>query len=130
MNGQIDFKTSLQQRVALLKGTPSSVLQKVQDGLEFTEGARGLCSVLKKLGYKMAVISGGFMPLALYVKNTLGLDYAFANNVRKVLIANTQLEEDNGIFTGKTVGTIVDAQRKADLLEVISQTEGVSLDQV
>ena len=103
MNGEIDFKESLRRRVALLKGTPVEVLQTVKSQLTFTEGAHFLCRALKRLGFKLAVISGkphtaldaqghehkqtpsivigGFMPLALYVKAELGLDYAFANQV-------------------------------------------------
>jgi phosphoserine phosphatase len=81
MNGEIDFKESLRRRVALLNGTSVSVIEDVKKILTFTEGARFLCHALKKLGFKLAVISGGFMPLALYVKAELGLDYAFANQV-------------------------------------------------
>jgi len=81
MNGEIDFKESLRRRVALLKGTPVSVLDDIKKILTFTEGAHFLCRSLKRLGYKLAVISGGFMPLATYVKHELGLDYAFANQV-------------------------------------------------
>lgn len=81
MNGEIDFKESLRRRVALLKDTPASVLEHVKSKITFTPGARELCKALKKLGYVMAVISGGFIPLALYVKAELGLDYAFANQV-------------------------------------------------
>lgn len=81
MNGEIDFKESLRRRVSLLNGTSVGVLENVKQILTFTEGARFLCLALKKLGFKLAVISGGFMPLALYVKAELGLDYAFANQV-------------------------------------------------
>ena len=81
MNGEIDFKESLRRRVALLNGTSVDVLEKVKESLTFTEGAHFLCQSLKKLGFKLAVISGGFIPLARYVKAELGLDYAFANQV-------------------------------------------------
>ena len=81
MNGEIDFKESLRRRVALLSGTSVDVLEKVKQTLTFTEGAHFLCSALKKLGFKLAVISGGFIPLARYVKSELNLDYAFANQV-------------------------------------------------
>lgn len=116
MNGEIDFKESLRRRVALLKGTSVNVLQTVKDNLIYTEGAKSLCKALKKIGFKLAVISGkyflflkkekkekgsltliinqlfknliifhafagGFIPLARHVKNELGLDYAFANQV-------------------------------------------------
>ncbi|KAG0199619.1 hypothetical protein BGX28_007124 [Mortierella sp. GBA30] len=122
MNGEIDFKESLKRRVALLKGTPVSVLETVRDRLTFTEDALYLCKALKKIGFKLAVISGGFMPLALHVKNVLGLDYAFANQLK--------VSPDGLYLTGETVGPIVSGERKAELLEVIAQAESVTLDQV
>ncbi|GJJ72629.1 phosphoserine phosphatase [Entomortierella parvispora] len=122
MNGEIDFKESLKRRVALLKGTPVSVLETVREQLTFTEDALYLCKALKKIGFKLAVISGGFMPLALHVKNILGLDYAFANQLK--------VSPDGLYLTGETVGPIVSGERKAELLEVIAQAESVTLDQV
>ncbi|KAI8099858.1 HAD-like domain-containing protein [Halteromyces radiatus] len=122
MNGEIDFKESLRRRVALLNGTSVSVIEDVKKILTFTEGARFLCRALKKLGFKLAVISGGFMPLALYVKAELGLDYAFANQLK--------VSSDGLTLTGETTGPIVDGIRKAELLEVIAQSEGVTLNQV
>ncbi|RKP26207.1 HAD-like domain-containing protein [Syncephalis pseudoplumigaleata] len=122
MNGEIDFNESLRRRVALLEGTPTSVLAQVRDRLTFTEGAHFLCRALKRLGFKLAVISGGFMPLATYVKNELGLDYAFANQLKTT--------PDGRTLTGETIGPIVNGERKAELLEVIAQAESVSLDQV
>ncbi|RUS32421.1 HAD-like domain-containing protein [Jimgerdemannia flammicorona] len=122
MNGEIDFKESLRRRVGLLRGTSVDVLQTVKANLTFMEGARFLCRALKKIGFKLAVISGGFMPLALHVKYELGLDYAFANQLK--------VSSDGLTLTGETVGPIVDGQRKAELLEVIAQAEGVTLDQV
>ncbi|KAF9910435.1 hypothetical protein EC991_006485 [Linnemannia zychae] len=122
MNGEIDFKESLKRRVALLKGTPVTVLDTVREQLTFTEDALYLCKALKKIGFKLAVISGGFMPLALHVKNILGLDYAFANQLK--------VSPDGLYLTGETVGPIVSGERKAELLEVIAQAESVTLDQV
>ncbi|CAB4481144.1 phosphoserine phosphatase serb [Rhizophagus irregularis] len=122
MNGEIDFKESLRRRVSLLKGTPVEVLQTIKENLTFTDGAHFLCKALKKIGFKLAVISGGFIPLAKYVKNELGLDYAFANQLK--------VSSDGLTLTGETVGPIVDAERKAELLEVIAQAENVTLDQV
>ncbi|KAM3583001.1 Phosphoserine phosphatase [Umbelopsis sp. WA50703] len=122
MNGEIDFKESLRRRVALLQGTSVEVLNTVRDNLTFTEGAKFLCRALKRLGFKLAVISGGFLPLANYVKAELGLDYAFANQLK--------VSSDGLFLTGETVGATVDGMRKAELLEVIAQAEGVSLDQV
>ncbi|KAI8321776.1 phosphoserine phosphatase serb [Martensiomyces pterosporus] len=122
MRGEIDFKESLSRRVALLKGTPVAALEDVKRGLVFTEGAHYLCRALKNAGFKLAVISGGFLPLAKYVKNELGLDYAFANQL--------QVTPDGASLTGVTVGPVVDATRKAELLEVIAQAEGIAIDQV
>lgn len=122
MNGEIDFKESLRRRVALLKGTPVSVLDEIKKILTFTEGAHFLCKALKRLGYKLAVISGGFMPLALYVKHELGLDYAFANQLR--------VSNDGLTLTGETYGPIVDGIRKAELLDVIAQAESLTPEQV
>jgi len=122
MNGEIDFKESLRRRVALLKGTPVSVLDDIKKVLTFTEGAHFLCKSLKRLGYKLAVISGGFMPLATYVKHELGLDYAFANQLR--------VSNDGLTLTGETYGPVVDGIRKAELLDVIAQAESVTPEQV
>ncbi|KAJ2850982.1 Phosphoserine phosphatase [Coemansia brasiliensis] len=122
MQGEIDFKESLAARVALLKGTPVSALEDVKRQLVFTEGAHYLCRALKSAGFKLAVISGGFLPLARYVKSELGLDYAFANQLK--------VTADGTTLTGETVGPVVDAVRKAELLEVIAQAEGIAIDQV
>ncbi|KAF0513122.1 phosphoserine phosphatase serb [Gigaspora margarita] len=122
MNGEIDFQESLRRRVSLLKGTSVDVLQSIKKKLIFTEGAHLLCKALKKVGFKLAVISGGFIPLANYVKNELGLDYAFANQLK--------ISSDGLTFTGELDGPIVDGKRKAELLEVIAQAENIRLDQV
>ncbi|KAJ3213337.1 hypothetical protein HDU67_002967 [Dinochytrium kinnereticum] len=122
MNGEIDFKESLRQRVGLLKGTPTSVLEEVRKKITFTPGARKLCKALKRLGFKMAVISGGFIPLARYVKAELELDYAFANELK--------VSEDGLVLEGVTEGPVVDGVRKAELLDVISHSEGVKKEQV
>ncbi|TPX51628.1 phosphoserine phosphatase [Synchytrium endobioticum] len=122
MNGEIDFTESLKRRVALLQGCSSSVLHRVRSDLVFTEGAHELCRALKKLGCKMAVISGGFMPVAIRVKAELGLDYMYANQ-----LATTP---DGKTLTGVTVGPIVDGFRKAELLDVIAQAEHVGKDQI
>ncbi|KAJ2892844.1 Phosphoserine phosphatase, partial [Coemansia aciculifera] len=122
MQGELDFKESLASRVALLKGTPVQALEDVKRILTFTEGAHYLCRALKSAGFKLAVISGGFLPLAKYVKAELGLDYAFANQLK--------VSADGKSLTGETVGPVVDAMRKAELLEVIAQAEGIAIDQV
>jgi phosphoserine phosphatase len=81
MNGELDFGSSLQERVSLLKGVPSNVFEKLKSVITITPGARELCRSLKRLGYKIAVLSGGFMPLARWLADNLGIDYCFANNV-------------------------------------------------
>lgn len=81
MNGELDFTASLRHRVALLKGAPADIFEKVKSAITITPGARELCRALKRLGYKTAVLSGGFAPLAQWLAGELGLDYAFANHV-------------------------------------------------
>jgi len=120
MNGEIDFKESLTERVALLAGLTSDALDEVYSSLPITPGAENLIKVLKKLGYKTAVISGGFDYFTDRLKEQLGLDDAFAN----------RLEIKDGKLTGKLLGDIVDGQMKATLLEKIARRESVSLDQV
>lgn len=119
MGGGMDFAESLRQRVALLKGTKVSAFDHVIENLIYTPGAKELCSVLKKLGYRLAVISGGFTRVTKHVRNELGLDYDYANT----------LEERDGVFTGRTVGMVVTAQKKADLLMSIAQQEKIDLEQ-
>jgi phosphoserine phosphatase len=120
MNGELSFDEALRERVALLAGAPESIVQEVLDAIELTPGAEELIRVLKKLGYRLALISGGFIELAEPIRQRLGLDYAFAN----------QLDIEKGKLTGKVRGPIVNRQRKADLLESIAQAERVALDQV
>ncbi|KAJ3274513.1 hypothetical protein HDV01_002641 [Terramyces sp. JEL0728] len=122
MRGEIDFNESLRQRVGLLKGQPTQIIETVKGRIVFTDGAIDLCRILKHLGYKMAVLSGGFMPLALHVKNTLKLDYAFANNL--------EFSPDKSSLTGRVYGQIVNGERKADLLTTIAQAEGIIKQQV
>ena len=120
MQGEMDYDESLRQRVALLKGLDVAVLDRIAADLPLTEGAETMVRVLKRLGYKIAVISGGFSRAAEALKRRLELDYAYSNN----------LEVVGGKLTGRVVGPIVNAQRKAELLETIAQAEGVLLDQV
>jgi phosphoserine phosphatase len=120
MNGELDFEQSLRARVGLLKGAPESVFVDVRAKIELTEGARRFCKVLKRLGYKMAVISGGFTRVVEPIARELGLDYHFAN----------RLEVKNGVLTGGLVGPIVGPQRKADLVESLAQQEGIDMNQV
>lgn len=119
MRGELDFRQSLTERVALLAGAPESILNDVYRKVEYTPGAERLCKVLKRLGYKSAVISGGFTRIVDRVREHLGLDYSFANT----------LEIRDGRLTGRVVGAIVDKQRKGDLLELLAQQERIHPDQ-
>jgi phosphoserine phosphatase len=120
MLGEMDYDESLRQRVALLKGLDVAVLDKIAADLPLTDGAETLVRVLKRLGYRIAVISGGFSRAADALKRRLDLNYAYSNN----------LEVQGGKLTGRVAGPIVNAQRKAELLETIAQAEGILLDQV
>jgi phosphoserine phosphatase len=120
MNGELDFSESLKARVKCLKGLPESALQKVYQRLQLTTGTERLLNVLRHLGFKTAVISGGFTYFTERLKDRLWLDYAFAN----------QLEIVDGRLTGQVVGEIIDAHRKAFILQTLAQGEGISLDQV
>jgi len=120
MNGELDFSGSLRERVALLKGLKATALQEVYSNIPHTPGARNLVRILKRLGFRTAVISGGFKFFTDRLKEDLDLDYAYAN----------QLEIVDGVVTGGLVGPIVDGARKAHLLEEIARQEGITLDQV
>jgi phosphoserine phosphatase SerB len=122
MSGEIDFFGSLKERVALLKGhNAEELFSHVKRNLIFTPGAKHLCSTLKGLGYKMAVISGGFLPVAREVQKELGLDYAFANTL--------EVDRKTGLLTGRTVGPVVTPQRKRALLSMIAEVEGCEVAQ-
>ena len=120
MRGEIDFSESFRQRVALLKGLDESVLEQVADGLPLTEGAQTLITTLKSLGYKTAILSGGFTYFGKRLQQQLGIDYVYAN----------ELEFADGKVTGNVSGQIVDGQRKAVLLKEIAEREGIDLQQV
>ncbi len=119
MRGELDFRQSLTQRVALLKGLDVSVMQRVADRLQLTEGAERLASALKQFGYKTAILSGGFNFFGRHLQERLGIDYVRTND----------LESEGGKLTGRVKGEIVDAQRKADLLREIAAGENISLQQ-
>ncbi len=119
MQGKIDFTESFQRRVALLKGLDESVLAKVAARLPLSEGAEELVSKLKALGFKTAILSGGFNYFGEHLKRKLGFDYVYAN----------ELEIENGKVTGRVTGVVVDGQRKAELLREIAAREGVRLEQ-
>ena len=120
MNGELDFTQSFKARVALLKGLDASVLEGIAVNLKLTEGAEQLISTLKALGYKTAILSGGFTYFGEYLQKKLGIDYVHAN----------ALEIVDGKVTGNVVGHVVDGQRKAELLREIASKEGVNLEQV
>ena len=120
MRGELDFKQSLRKRLSLLEGLDESVLKAVAARLPLTEGAERLISNLKKVGYKIAILSGGFTYFGEILKQRLGIDYVYAN----------QLEIRDGKLTGKALGEIVDAEKKAELLQEIANKEGISLQQV
>lgn len=119
MRGEINYRESLKQRVALLKGLPESALAEVAATLKYTNGLERLMSTLKRLGYKTAILSGGFTYFGRTLQRKFGFDYVFSN----------ELEIENGILTGNTAGEIVDGERKASLLASIAQHEGFSLEQ-
>lgn len=120
MRGEIDFRESFTQRVALLKGLDSSVLQDIAEHLPITEGADRLMSVLKKCGYKIAILSGGFTYFGEYLRRKYNIDYVYANEL--------EIGPD-GKLTGRYVGEIVDGRRKAELLRLIAQVEKINLAQ-
>ncbi|CAN0205610.1 unnamed protein product, partial [Chrysoparadoxa australica] len=120
MNGEMDFDESLKQRVSKLKGLKVSQMEEILERLPFTVGAEEFIKTVKSLGYKVALISGGFSFFANALKEKLDLDYAFAN----------ELSIQNGVLTGTVEGTIINANQKALLVNLISQQEKISLEQV
>ena len=120
MRGEIDFTESFARRVGLLKGLDEAVLERVAARLKMTEGAERLISTLKSLGYKTAILSGGFTYFARGLQQKLGIDYIFAN----------ELEIENGKVTGRVTGRVVDGQRKAELLDELAAKENIGRQQV
>ncbi|MGV0035328.1 MAG: phosphoserine phosphatase SerB [Candidatus Azotimanducaceae bacterium WSBS_2022_MAG_OTU7] len=119
MAGELDFSMSLAKRVGLLKGLPVSALEKIADRLPLMEGAEHLFRTLNHLGYKTAILSGGFSYFGKLLQEKLGVDYVYAN----------ELEIAEGVLTGRVLSPIVDANRKADLLKQLAAKEGISLQQ-
>ena len=119
MRGEIDFCESFKQRCALLKGLDVSVMQEIAENLPSTEGVDRLMRVLKKVGFKIAILSGGFTYFGNYLKQKYNIDYVYAN----------ELEIEDGKLTGRYVGDIVDGRRKAELLRLIAQVENVDIRQ-
>lgn len=120
MRGELDFKQSFTQRLSLLKGLKEVTVQQIGSTLPLTDGAERLISILKKLGFKTAIVSGGFTYFGNILQQKLGIDYIFAN----------ELEIADGAVTGNVRGEIVDGRRKADLVKEIAAKENISLEQV
>ncbi len=119
MRGEIDFCESFRRRVALLKGLDESVMREIAESLPITEGVERMMEVLKRTGYKTAILSGGFTYFGNYLKRRFGFDYVYAN----------ELEIADGKLTGRYVGDIVDGKRKAELLRIIAQVENINIAQ-
>ncbi len=120
MRGEIDFTESFKQRVALLKGLDEKVLEEIALNLPIMEGAERLISILKRIGFKIAILSGGFTYFGNRLKKLFDVDYVYAN----------ELEIIEGKLTGNYIGDIVDGKRKAELLRLIAQVEKIDLEQV
>jgi phosphoserine phosphatase len=120
MNGEMDFKESLRQRVRLLKGTPLSTLEEIAGDLQLTPGSEELIHHLKELGYKIALISGGFTYFTDVLKERLGFDYTFAN----------ELEIRDGVLTGEIKGDIIDAEAKGRIIYYLAELERISPDNI
>jgi phosphoserine phosphatase len=119
MQGEIDFQESFRKRVALLEGLKLSELENLTLNLPLSEGAELVASTLKGLGYKLAILSGGFTFVGEYLKEKLGFDYVYAN----------ELDLLDGEVTGKVCGEIIDGERKALLLKEIAERENITLEQ-
>lgn len=119
MRGEMDFKESFTKRVALLKGLDESVMEDIAKNLPYNEGLERMMMILKRVGYKTAILSGGFTYFGKYLQMKFGFDYVYAND----------LEIVDGKLTGKYLGEIVDGKRKAELLRLLCQVENINLEQ-
>ncbi len=119
MRGEIDFRESFTQRVALLKGLDVNVMEDIARNLPITEGLERMMTILKRVGYKTAILSGGFTYFGNYLRRKYGFDYVYAN----------ELEIEEGRLTGRFTGEVVDGRRKAELLRLLCQFEGINLEQ-
>jgi len=119
MRGEIDFKESFAKRVALLKGLDVNVMKEIAENMPITEGVERLMFVLKRYGYKIAILSGGFTFFGEYLQKKFDIDYVYAN----------ELEVEDGKLTGRYLGDVVDGKRKAELLRLIAQVEKVDIAQ-
>jgi phosphoserine phosphatase len=120
MRGELDFQASFRRRVGLLKGLPESALQEVVNAVPLMDGAERLISTLRRLGYKTAILSGGFTFMGRELQRRLGIDHLHAN----------ELDIVNGVATGEVKGEIVDGAAKAYHLGEIAKAEGLSMEQV
>jgi phosphoserine phosphatase len=121
MDGELDFTASLKERVALLKGVPATVFEELRGVITLTPGAKDLIKALKRLGYKTAVLSGGFTPLTGWLAGQLGLDYSYANHL--------VVSDDGSVLTGEVTGEIVNAEKKREHVLAITEKEGILLEQ-
>ena len=119
MEGELDFEQSLRERVRLLEGLTLDDLVRARDRMRLTPGARTFVRTLKRLGFRVAIVSGGFTFFTDHLKDELQLDHAFAN----------ELEIADGRLTGAVIGAVVDRRRKAELLRHVAEIEGISADQ-
>lgn len=119
MRGEIDFRESFTERVALLKGLDVSVMEEIARNLPITEGLERMMTILKRVGYKTAILSGGFTYFGNYLRQKYGFDYVYAN----------ELEIEDGRLTGRYVGEVVDGRRKAELLRLLCQFEEINIAQ-
>ncbi len=119
MRGEIDFRESFERRVALLKGLDESVMSEIAEKLPITEGLERMMTILKRVGFKTAILSGGFTYFGNYLRQRFGFDYVYAN----------ELEIEEGKLTGRHLGQIVDGERKAELLRLLCQFENIDLAQ-
>ncbi|MDI6764419.1 MAG: phosphoserine phosphatase SerB [Thermodesulfobacteriota bacterium] len=120
MRGEVDFSESLRTRVSLLKGLRIKSLESIAKTVQLTKGSEELIAALKEMGFKVALISGGFTYFTNILKERLGFDYAFGN----------ELEIRNGKLTGRVKGKIIDARRKAEVMDEICEREGITRDEV
>jgi phosphoserine phosphatase len=120
MRGEIEFQESFRRRVALLRGLKETRVRELLHAIPLVEGAEQLIGTLKMLGYKTAILSGGFNFFAQHLQRRLGIDYVFANDLDIV----------DGVVSGEVRTPIVDGARKAELLRQIAGQENISLDQV
>ncbi len=119
MRGEIDFRESFRQRVSLLEGLDESVMKEIAENLPFTEGLERMMTILKRVGFKTAILSGGFTYFGNYLRQRFGFDYVYAN----------ELEIINGKLTGRYLGQVVDGERKAELLRLLCQFENIDIAQ-